>query len=169
MSYLDTCYLIAFIDKKDDVRRHENREIGRALSGNKRERYKIGIPVIGEAFSIINMKCQKDIKRKRDAFKTLENMLDECVLEIVGLGSTSDAFIYARDLMEICTDGYANSALTPMDALITADALIDNECQTIYTKDSNLLMNVELRDKVNEIRENIDASYPKLNFLSFKY
>jgi len=98
----------------------------------------------------------------------LDTLLDDHILEIIGLGSTSDAFMYAKELMETCTDEYASCSLTPMDALIVADALIDNECLTVYTTDINLLMNAELRDKVNEIRENINSSYQKLNFSSFK-
>jgi hypothetical protein len=71
--------------------------------------------------------------------------------------------------MDACTDTYSNDALTPMDALIIADALIDNECTTFYTTDSKILMDGNLRDTANEIRENIDKSYPKLRFSNFTY
>jgi hypothetical protein len=85
------------------------------------------------------------------------------------LGHNSDVFSYAKALMDICGDStYGQDDLTPMDALIVADALIDNECSKAYTSDSMLLIDTQLHDKIDEIRKQIGYSYPKLRFSKFQ-
>ena len=85
----------------------------------------------------------------------------------MGFGQSSDAFNYAKKLMDLCSDGYEQ--LSPMDALIIADALIDNECTTVYTTDSKFLWDTDLTPTVNEIRREINDTYPELKFSTFKY
>ncbi|MCL2147976.1 MAG: hypothetical protein FWH47_01370 [Methanomassiliicoccaceae archaeon] len=114
------------------------------------------------------MSEKRNVERRREAFKTLEALIESRVLELIGLGSGSDAFSYAKTLMDICMDDYHGSRLTPMDALIVSDALIDNECTTVYTTDKNILWNRALIDEVNGIRHSMGASYPILNFSSFE-
>jgi hypothetical protein len=157
---------VAFIDKRDSIRRDEGRAITRAINGNKRERYRISIPAIGEAFNVINEKSKDNMGRKRDAFKELERLLDAKTLEIMGLGVNGDAFGYAKDMMEKYSDGYPGS-ISPMDALIVGDAIIDPDCEKIYTTDNNLLMNSDLQGWVNEMRTG--TGFGSISFSAFRY
>jgi hypothetical protein len=154
---------VAFIDKRDSLRRDVgNPAVNRALT-KPRERFRIPIPAIGEAFHIINTKATENLDRKKDAFRELEYNVRNNVFEITGLGKNSDAFIYARELVEYCSDNYEQ--ITPMDALIVAVAITDVDCSKVYTKDNMLLMNTKIHEHVDEKRESLD--FPKIKFSVF--
>jgi len=151
------------IDKTDDVYKENANELGKIKRGTRKERFKIPVPVIGEAFLILNEK--KPIGVKREAFKLLEDLIAKRKIELIAFGRDSTAFGFAKDLMDHCnTTYYQQDILGPMDALIIADAIIDNECSKIYTNDSMMLVDLSLHEKVNEIRSNIHPSYPELLF-----
>jgi hypothetical protein len=149
------------------MHRSHKRDIVRATeSKNKHEAYKITMPAIGEAFHKINEK--RNAARKRDAFKTLEDLLNRGVIEVVGLGVSRDVFRYAREIMDECGDEYPNSKVTPMDALITANAIVDCECVKLYTEDNTLTMNSKLHSIIDEARTHLGYD-KKLTICSFEY
>jgi len=157
---------VALIDKNDDLHQENADVFRKIIAGTRKERYKVPIPVIGEAFLILNEKRDNDIKR--EAFKVLETLIEEKRIELIAFGKSNDAFRYAKELMDQCTSDYRQENLAPMDALIVADALIDNQCTKIYTNDTLLLFDKNLRETVNEIRRNIDSAYSPLEFSQFK-
>ena len=151
------------IDQTDVVYKENSDKLDKIKRGARKERLKVPIPVIGEAF--MKLSKNRDPSVKRDAFRTLDKLIADKRVELVAFGHGSDAFTYAKQLMEVCNKSqYSQDTLYPMDALIIADAIIDNECSKVYTSDFLLLMNEELQNKVNEIRANIDKSYGKLKF-----
>jgi len=154
---------MALIDKTDDVYKENANELGKIKRGIRKERYKVPVPVIGEAFLKLNEK--RDLNVKREAFKLLEHLIAKNRIELIAFGVDSTAFGFAKDLMDHCNPThYQQDILTPMDALIIADAIIDNECSKIYTNDSMMLMDMSLHEKVSEIRASIHPSYPELKF-----
>jgi len=147
----------------DDVYKANAKELGKIKSGTRKERYKVPVPVVGEAFLKLNDK--RDLNVKRNAFKLLENLIARKRIELIAFGRDSTAFGFAKELMDHCNPThYRQDLLSPMDALIIADAMIDNECLKIYTNDSMMLMDLSLHERVNEIRSNIHPSYPELRF-----
>jgi len=154
---------MALIDKTDEVYKANANELGKIKRGVRKERYRIPVPVVGEAFLKLNDKREFNVKR--DAFKLLEDLIAKNRIELIAFGRDSTAFGFAKDLMDHCNPTYyQQDFLSPMDALIIADAVIDHECSKIYTNDSMMLMNLSLHEKVNEIRSNIYPSYPELRF-----
>jgi len=107
---------------------------------------------------------------KRDAFMRLEKLIADGVIELIWFGTTGDAFLYAKKFMDrcCCSTGFTQDNISPMDALIVADAIIDNQCHKIYTTDNNLLFNKDLHDMIDEIRNSRYPSAPELKFLSFE-
>ena len=94
----------------------------------------------------------------------LEKLIEDKRIELIGLGTEGDAFGYAKELMESFYSPYRQERLTPMDALIIADALIDNECSVIYTRDRSLLTDKFIHDHVNGLRAGMGSSYLPISF-----
>jgi len=137
----------------------------RYVHGKEKERFRVPIPVIGEAFLKINSKKTTDVKK--DSFKLLEKLIDNKTIELIGFGKSSDVFMHAKNLMTAFQSDYRQDSLDPMDALIITDALIDTECRKIYTEDVTIRFNKELHYMVNEIRSAIYPSCGPIEFSQF--
>ena len=147
----------------DDVYKTNAVKLNKIKKGVRKERYKVPVPVIGEAFLKLNEK--RDLNAKRKAFSLLEQLIEKNIIELIAFGIDSTAFGLAKELMDHCNPAhYRQDSLRPMDALIIADAIIDGQCSKIYTNDSMMLVDMNLHEKVNEMRSNIHPSYPELKF-----
>jgi len=122
--------------------------------------YKAPIPAIGEAYLVLN-------KKKRDTeapLSVLNGLVKDGIIELVGLDTERDVFQYANDIMEeFNSDQDYRDNITPMDALIVSDALMDPECVRMYTSDTKLL-DIRMIGYVNDIRKDIDRSYSQISF-----
>ena len=157
MSYIDTCILQVFSDRKDSLRK--DYEIGSkkidSLLKNKSECLCIPMPALGEAICMIRRKA-KD--RSIDVITELYRLIDADVLTVCYLNNAYDTFAIAKELSERVDDD--RDWVSPMDAFIAASAVVDGNCTTLYTTDQNLISNYRVSDIIQRWRDKND--YPEL-------
>lgn len=145
---------------KDDMLRHQlglKSKPAEALV-KKGSRFVIPMPAAGEALIKIR-------EKHRDSFKEImaefDRLLDN---EFFTISYVKDATTYewARRLCSEKKD--SRDWISPMDALITASAIVDEKCATLYTTDTTLLMDLDVLDDVNEWR--LQRNIPKLKIRS---
>lgn len=142
MSYLDTCYIVAFIDERDKLRKDICRDIRKYRSSKS---YYVSMPAIGEAIMVITRNAKKDPDPKgrlMTAFNELINLLvgGYFVIKDGNNNNNGTVFELAKNLQS-CNGSAPRDKVTFMDALITAIAVLDEDCQGLCTTDSRLLMN----------------------------
>ena len=131
-------------------------------NGNRNEIFRVPIPVSGEAFMIMNE--ERKHSEKRDAFKLFDKLVAKGILELVGFGHGSSVFECAKQIMDICSGLYTQDRIKPTDALISATALVDEECRKLYTADAILVAN---ENKINEIGSDVVHNFQEVKFSQF--
>jgi hypothetical protein len=125
------------------------------VNGRRNEMFKIPIPVVGEAFMVMTEK--RGYGQRRDAFELLDALIKKDRLKLWGFGYDSKVFECAKQITDVCSE--------PMDALITATALVDTECRKLYTMDATLIAN---EDTINDIGSGVMLSdFQKVEFTPF--
>jgi len=134
----------------------ENKRVmDQIVNGRRNEMFKIPIPVVGEAFMVMTEK--RGYEQRKDAFELLNALIEKDRLKLEGFGYGSEVFECARRITDVCSE--------PMDALITATALVDKECRKLYTMDTTLIAN---EDTINDIGSGVMLSdFQKIEFTSF--
>lgn len=157
MSYIDTCCLMMFINRKDELRKDYGLK-GRdaeTCTNNSHRHFTIPIPALGEAVFKIREKNSDNWKESLDE---LDRLINIGFLDVVYLDKSTELYRVTRKLCRDVDD--VRDMISPMDALIVAAATVNPDCGALYTSDRRILVDVYLNESVQEWRK--EHGYPAL-------
>lgn len=154
MSYVDTCCLMMFINRRDSIRRATRTTAIRnveSLFGRSRPRFLVPVPALGETVQKVHDKHRCD-GTEMDMYAELVRLMDGGFIEPRYLQHGRDVSRLFNRVMSVRIED-DRDRISPMDALITATAAVDPECGTMYTTDRDLMNNTILKNKVGRWRD----------------
>lgn len=152
MKFIDTCGVLLFINRKDMLRPHYN-------SGNKpaescvakaEKQFCIPMPALGEVVYKVYDKCGADAD---EVLRELNNLIRKDFLKIRFINNPSKTFQIARQLSSEMSDD--RDSISPMDALILAAAITEQDCIKFYTTDRKLILDTRVMDVISESRNEL--------------
>ena len=166
MRYLDTCSILLLINKTDALRNElgvRSRKSGDNLVRREHGRFVAPVPALGEAIQILHLKCGRD--DEAEAHSELMRMMHSGFMEPRYIRDGENALMLAKRLIE--DNGHDDrDNVSAMDALITATAAVDPECDMLYTTDNSLNYNGPVQEKVGEWRDNMGYRMMKIQTLN---
>lgn len=155
MSYIDTCVVLMFVNRKDILRRELGVNEGSIKSILKGSSFCIPMAALGESIHMIREKNPKDYM---PVINELMELLDAGFLNTRFMSDSDSTFMLARRISATTFDD--RDRISPMDAFITASATTDQTCTALYTSDSKLLSDANVSRVISEWRES--QSYPNM-------
>lgn len=150
MTYVDTCYVMMFINKKDVLRAEygiERKPIDKLITDSV---FRVPLSAIGETFHKIGDKV-KDREHRMDIYRELQRLFDIGFLEVAHIDSGAEVFSRAATIM--CkNNGDDRDSISPMDALILAVSVSDRESKFFCTTNQKLMFNYELKEYIKDER-----------------
>lgn len=157
VSYLDTCAVMLFVNKDDELR--NNYGIGKKAASvavcRNHHQLCVAMPALGEVFHMIRQKCGSNYM---GPLKELNALLDSRFLETRYITNPGSVYSLAGRLVRETRD--SRDSISAMDALVVATAATDPECTRLYTSDVALVSVSSVSDEVEGWRE--DQGYKKL-------
>ena len=142
------------IDKKDQLRTAMGISSGKpaeAIVKRNHPQFCIPMPAIGE--SVLKLR-QKNHDNFIELMREFDRLLNSGFF--VEKYLSEEAFSLASILSKVFTDD--RDRMTPMDSLILACAVVDQECDAFYTKDSTLLASPDVSSIASDYRTNHNMS-----------
>lgn len=152
MKFIDTCGAMLFINKNDTLRPHYNlgNKPAESCVARNEKQFCISMPALGEAIYKIHDKCGTNAE---DALKELNRLIQKDFLRVRFINNPSKTFQIAKQLSSEMDDD--RDSITPMDALILATAITEQDCIALYTTDTKLILDTRVKDIISESREDL--------------
>ena len=153
MKFIDTCGVMLFINQRDMLRRVYDLGIKPAEScvGRNEKQFCVPMPALGEAVYKVHEKCGDDAG---DILRELNRLMKDGFLRVRFINNPSKTFQIARQLSSEMDDD--RGSISPMDALILATAITEQDCVAFYTTDTRLIADTRVRDIISESREDLE-------------
>ena len=157
MKFIDTCGVMLFINPRDMLRRDYDLGTKPAEScvGKNERQFCVPMPALGEAVYKVHEKNGDDAD---DILKELNRLMKKEFLRIRFINNPSKTFQIARQLSSEMDDD--RDSISPMDALILATAITEQDCVAFYTTDTKLISDTRVRDIISESRN--DLGFPEM-------
>ena len=152
MKFIDTCGVMLFINQKDMLRRDYNlgtKPAERCVGSNEKQ-FCVPMPALGEAVYKVHEKFGDDAD---DILKELNRLMKKDFLRIRFINNPSKTFQIARQLSSEMDDD--RDSISPMDALILATAITEQDCIAFYTTDTKLISDTRVHDIISESRDDL--------------
>lgn len=152
MKFIDTCGVLLFINKDDMLRRHYNLGNKQAEScvAKSEKQFCIPMPALGEAVYKVHEKCRNDAD---DVLGELNRLIQKDFLTVRFINNPSKTFQIARQLSSEMNDD--RDSISPMDALILATAITEQDCVALYTTDTKLILDTRVKDIISDSRDDL--------------
>ena len=152
MKFIDTCGVMLFINRDDALRRHYNlgkKEAESCVAKNEKQ-FCIPMPALGEAVYKVHEKCGNHAD---DVLKELNRLIRNDFLTIRFINNPSKTFQIARQLSSEMNDD--RDSISPMDALILATAITEQDCVALYTTYTKLILDTRVKDIISDSRDDL--------------
>ncbi len=139
-----------FINKNDSLRRvyDINRKPADVLFG--KHKFALPMPAMGELICKTRDKHPDDYK---DSLDEMCRLIDRGFLDVRFISNATDVYGMAKDLVREPQD--SRDRISPMDALILATAVTDQDCESFYTTDSKLIYDARVHEITNDYRDSL--------------
>lgn len=148
MSYIDTCIVMMFVRKDDNLRRDFGIKRGAIDSILKGRSFCISVVALGEAIDQIRWKCPSNYE---EPIGEPNRLLDSGFLYTSTISNSNSTFTSARNISSEAKDD--RDQISPMDALIVSSAVTDHTCSFFYTTDGRLNSNSNVSDLISDWRD----------------
>lgn len=152
MKFIDTCGVMLFINQYDMLRLHYNlgRKSAEKCVAKNEKQFCIPMPALGEAVYKVHEKCKDDAD---NVLVELNRLMRSGFLRVRFINNPSKTFQIARQLSSEMDDD--RDSISPMDALILATAITEQDCIAFYTTDTKLLLDTHVMDIIRNSRDDL--------------
>ena len=165
MRYLDTCSILLLVNRTDSLRTElgiRSRKNGDALVRREHGRFVAPVPALGEVVQMLHLKCGRN--DESEAHSELMRMMRSGFMEPRYIRDGENALMLARHL--VADNGHDDrDNVSAMDALVTATAAVDPECDMLYTTDNELRRNERVLETVQDWRYGMGYRMMKIQTL----
>lgn len=139
-----------FVNKNDSLRKvyDISKKPADVLFG--KHKFALPMPAMGE---LICKTREKQPDHYRDSLDEMCRLIDNEFLNARFLSNATDVYGMAKDLVREPRD--SRDRISPMDALILATAVTDQDCESFYTTDSKLIYDARVHEIINEYRDSL--------------
>ena len=139
-----------FVNKKDSLRKAYGIKGKPIESLFRSQKFALPMPAMGEMLYKIREKQPNDY---RDSIDVLFKLVDSGFIEVRFISNASEVYNLAKKIVE--EKGDSRDQISPMDALILATAVADQNCETFYTADAKLITASQTHGLVEKFREEL--------------
>lgn len=114
------------------------------------KQFYIPMPALGEVVYKVHEKCGTDAD---EVLKELNNLMRKDFLKVRFINNPSNTFQIARQLSSEMSDD--RDSISPMDALILATAITEQDCTRFYTTDRKLILDTRVGEVISSSRDEL--------------
>ena len=110
----------------------------------------IPMPALGEAVYKVHEKCGDNAD---EVLEELNRLIRTNFLRVRFINNPSKTFQIAKQLCSEMKDD--RDSIYPMDALILATAITEQDCYALYTTDTKLILDTRVQDVISDSRDEL--------------